>query len=171
MRTSVASGAFGKAVEQRDMIVIHPRRPDDDEGVSALRLRSGERVRDERLLPSLDQQLRHPTAAFSQRFREFDHGSRGPPRSRDHIVDAVAFDAGLRPLLCLTKSDLAPASSLLDSYGPLGVDHVVINREEPLDELRAHLRGRVSVLVGHSGVGKSTMVNALVPGRSGSSTP
>jgi ribosome biogenesis GTPase len=76
----------------------------------------------------------------------------------------AAFDAGLRPLLCLTKSDLAPASSLLDGYGPLGVDHVVINREEPLDELRAHLRGRVSVLVGHSGVGKSTMVNALVPG-------
>ena len=41
----------------------------------------------------------------------------------------------------------------------------MINRRgQPLDELREHLRGRVSVLVGHSGVGKSTMVNALVPG-------
>ena len=89
------------------------------------------------------------------------------PEPRPRMIDrclVAAFDAGLRPLLCLTKSDLAPASSLLDGYGPLGVDHVVINREEPLDELRAHLRGRVSVLVGHSGVGKSTMVNALVPG-------
>jgi ribosome biogenesis GTPase len=89
------------------------------------------------------------------------------PEPRPRMIDrclVAAFDAGLRPLLCLTKSDLAPASSLLDNYGPLGVDHVVINREEPLDELRTHLRGRVSVLVGHSGVGKSTMVNALVPG-------
>ena len=33
-----------------------------------------------------------------------------------------------------------------------------------LDEVREHLAGRVSVLVGHSGVGKSTLVNALVPG-------
>jgi ribosome biogenesis GTPase len=89
------------------------------------------------------------------------------PEPRPRMIDrclVAAFDAGLRPLLCLTKSDLAPASSLLDSYGPLGVDHVVINREQPLDELRTHLHGRVSVLVGHSGVGKSTMVNALVPG-------
>jgi len=89
------------------------------------------------------------------------------PEPRPRMIDrclVAAFDAGLRPLLCLTKSDLAPASSLLNNYGPLGVDHVVINREAPLDELRAHLHGRVSVLVGHSGVGKSTMVNALVPG-------
>ena len=35
---------------------------------------------------------------------------------------------------------------------------------QPLDELRERLAGRVSVLVGHSGVGKSTLVNALVPG-------
>jgi ribosome biogenesis GTPase len=67
-------------------------------------------------------------------------------------------------LLCLTKSDLAPPQTLIEAYGALDVDHVVINRENPLDELREHLRDRVSVLVGHSGVGKSTMVNALVPG-------
>ena len=47
--------------------------------------------------------------------------------------------------------------------------YVVTSREEAgriqgLDELRAALQGRVSVLLGHSGVGKSTLVNALVPG-------
>jgi ribosome biogenesis GTPase len=89
------------------------------------------------------------------------------PEPRPRMIDrclVAAYDAGLQPLLCLTKSDLAPAGPLLETYGALDVDHVVIRRGEPLDALRDHLRDRVSVLVGHSGVGKSTMVNALVPG-------
>ena len=89
------------------------------------------------------------------------------PEPRPRLIDrclVAAFDAGLHPLLCLTKSDLASPDALLEAYGALHVDHVVLNREEPLDTLRARLDGRVSVLVGHSGVGKSTLVNALVPG-------
>ena len=89
------------------------------------------------------------------------------PEPRPRMIDrclVAAYDAGLHPLLCLTKSDLASPDSLLETYRALDVDHVVIRRGQPLDELRGHLDGRVSVLVGHSGVGKSTMVNALVPG-------
>ncbi len=89
------------------------------------------------------------------------------PEPRPRMIDrclVAAYDAGLRPLLCLTKPDLAPPESLLDTYRVLDVDHVVVRRGEELEDLRAHLRGRVSVLVGHSGVGKSTLVNALVPG-------
>jgi ribosome biogenesis GTPase len=91
-----------------------------------------------------------------------------PPRPR--LIDrflVAAYDAGLSPLLVLTKADLAPATDLLDAYGPLGVAHVVIGQpltSERLDPLREALAGRVSVLVGHSGVGKSTLVNALIPG-------
>jgi ribosome biogenesis GTPase len=87
-----------------------------------------------------------------------------PPRSR--LVDrclVAAFDAGLDPLLCLTKSDLASPDALLADYAPLGVPAVVTRRGGSLDELVDRLRDRVSVLVGHSGVGKSTLVNALVP--------
>ncbi len=89
------------------------------------------------------------------------------PEPRPRMIDrclVAAYDAGLSPLLCLTKADLASPDALLDTYRALDVDHVVVHRGEPLDELRSHLRDRVSVLVGHSGVGKSTMVNALVPG-------
>ncbi len=89
------------------------------------------------------------------------------PEPRPRMIDrclVAAYDAGLRPLLCLTKPDLASPDSLLETYRALDVDHVVIRRGQPLDELLAHLDDRVSVLVGHSGVGKSTMVNALVPG-------
>jgi ribosome biogenesis GTPase / thiamine phosphate phosphatase len=87
-----------------------------------------------------------------------------PPRPR--LVDrclVAAYDAGVDPLLCLTKADLATPDELLEIYRPLGVPTVVTQAGGELAALRDRLTGRVSVLVGHSGVGKSTLVNALVP--------
>ena len=90
-----------------------------------------------------------------------------PPRPR--LIDrflVAAYDAGLVPLLCLTKADLAPAADFLALYQPLGLAHVVTGRPltaAGLAPLRTLLEGQVSVLVGHSGVGKSTLVNAFVP--------
>ncbi len=75
----------------------------------------------------------------------------------------AALTAGLEPLLCLTKSDLAAPDETLARYSELSVPAVVMRRGAPLDELRARLDGQMSVLVGHSGVGKSTLINALVP--------
>lgn len=84
------------------------------------------------------------------------------PRFIDRCLVA-AYDAGLDPLLCLTKSDLAPPDPLVETYSALGLRWVVTRRDRDLAELRAHLMGRVSVLVGSSGVGKSTLVNLLLP--------
>jgi ribosome biogenesis GTPase len=67
------------------------------------------------------------------------------------------------PLLCLTKADLADPAELLSTYEPLGVPFVVTQRGAEVETLRERLRDRTSVLIGHSGVGKSTLVNALVP--------
>lgn len=75
----------------------------------------------------------------------------------------AALTAGLEPLLCLTKSDLARPDDVLARYAALDVPAVVTQRGGPLDELRERLCGQTSVLVGHSGVGKSTLINALVP--------
>jgi ribosome biogenesis GTPase len=89
-----------------------------------------------------------------------------PPRPR--LIDrflVAAYDAGIEPLLCLTKSDLAAPDELIAAYDPLGVRFLVTGRPlgDDLDELRGLLAERISVMVGHSGVGKSTLVNALVP--------
>ncbi|HET6652759.1 MAG TPA: ribosome small subunit-dependent GTPase A [Nocardioides sp.] len=89
------------------------------------------------------------------------------PEPRPRLIDralVAAYDAGLDPLLCMTKADLADPETLLTIYRPLGVPHVVTQRGDDLAEVRARLAGKVSVLIGHSGVGKSTLVNALVPG-------
>jgi ribosome biogenesis GTPase len=74
-----------------------------------------------------------------------------------------SYDAGLEPLLCLTKADLADPDELLAAYRPLGVAALPTRRDGDLDPLRERLADHTSVLVGHSGVGKSTLVNALVP--------
>ncbi|PZR52081.1 ribosome small subunit-dependent GTPase A [Xylanimonas oleitrophica] len=102
------------------------------------------------------------------------------PEPRTGMIDravVAAYDAGMDVLLCLTKADLGSPEDLRGLYEPLGVD-VVVTRPadeaagsgtlalapQSVEEVRDRLRGRVSVLLGHSGVGKSTLVNALVPG-------
>jgi len=91
------------------------------------------------------------------------------PEPKTRFVDrclVAAYDAGLDPLLVLTKSDLAAPRKLRAFYRPLAIPMLTTRQPLPaqtLTRLRKALDGRISVLIGQSGVGKSSLVNALVP--------
>ncbi|WP_368499478.1 ribosome small subunit-dependent GTPase A [Herbiconiux sp. A18JL235] len=89
------------------------------------------------------------------------------PEPRARLIDrylVAAFDAGIEPVLCVTKTDLADPAALLAEFACLDIRVVTLSRDDvPVDELTELLVGRTTVTVGHSGVGKSTLVNALVP--------
>jgi ribosome biogenesis GTPase len=91
------------------------------------------------------------------------------PEPRVRFVDrclVAAYDAGLEPLLVLTKADLGSSRKIRALYRPLGTAMLTTRRPlsaQTLGKLRKAVGGRISVLIGQSGVGKSTLVNALIP--------
>lgn len=88
------------------------------------------------------------------------------PPPRTGLVDRAliaAYVGGIRPILCLTKSDLDPAARFAEQFGALDLTVITAGRDDPLEEVEHLLTGHVTTLLGHSGVGKSTLVNRLVP--------
>ena len=89
------------------------------------------------------------------------------PPPRPGMIDRIlvaAHAAGVAPILCLTKADLAPGDDFVELYSDVGIPVVTSRPGSDLKDLHELLDGRISVLVGHSGVGKSTLINAVVPG-------
>ncbi len=97
------------------------------------------------------------------------------PVPRAGFIDrclVAAYTGGLDPLLVLTKADLADPAPLIAAYADLELPVLVTRRaaadakalrRQDLDAVADALHGTVSTMIGHSGVGKSTLVNAIVP--------
>jgi ribosome biogenesis GTPase len=129
------------------------RRSPDDDDTAINRLPEGVDWREEKLLVANADQLVIVSALADP-----------PPRTG--FIDrclVAAYDAEIDPLLCLTKADLAGPEELLEYYAELDLPYVLCRPDEPLSAVEDALKDRLSVLVGHSGVGKSTLVNRLIP--------
>lgn len=88
------------------------------------------------------------------------------PPPRTGLVERTliaAYAGGLTPILCLTKTDLADPEPFAGQFADLDLTVVIAGRDDPLDVVAPLLDSHVTVLLGHSGVGKSTLVNRLVP--------
>jgi len=89
------------------------------------------------------------------------------PEPRPRLVDrylVAAVDVGIEPILVVTKTDLADPEPFIANFDGIGMRVVRSTRADPpIARLRELVDGHIAVAVGHSGVGKSTLVNALVP--------
>ena len=88
-----------------------------------------------------------------------------PPPRAGFVARALvaAFTGGLEPVLCLTKGDLDDPSVFAAEFAALDVPVLLVGVDDELGPLHEMIDGRISALIGHSGVGKSTLVNRLVP--------
>ena len=81
-------------------------------------------------------------------------------------VSVIADDAGCELIICLNKTDLDAGEELNEIFSRAGFAVIRSSAEtgEGIEELRAALRGKISAFTGNSGVGKSSLLNRLLPG-------
>lgn len=82
----------------------------------------------------------------------------------DQLIAAAVYK-DVRPVLVITKADLAAADRLQAAYAQSGIPVVSLHYDtgEGLEEIKAHIQGNLCAFCGNSGVGKSTLLNAIAP--------
>jgi len=90
------------------------------------------------------------------------------PVTEPYLIDRIASIAALKGcqvLLCLNKCDLDSADALYDIYSRSAIPVLRVSAVtgQGLDALRDAIRGKLSAFTGNSGVGKSSVLNALLP--------
>lgn len=90
------------------------------------------------------------------------------PQTEPFLIDrilTIATRQDVPCLVCVNKDDLAPAAPLADIYRKAGIQSIVTSATtgEGIEALRAQIAGKFAVFTGNSGVGKSSVLNALAP--------
>lgn len=134
------------------------------DAVSFTRLSGGEGVVD-KILPRRNSFSRPPVANLD---RLVIIASRAIPVTDVFLVDkmtAIAEHNGVEPVIVVNKNDLASGQELYELYSKIGYKTILTSAEtgEGIDKLREALRGKICAFTGNSGVGKSSLLNALQP--------
>ena len=81
-------------------------------------------------------------------------------------VSVIAEESGCELIICLNKTDLNAGEELYRIFAGAGFPVIRTSAEtgEGVEQLRAELRGKISAFTGNSGVGKSSLLNRLLPG-------
>lgn len=117
------------------------------------------------ILPRKNVLVRPPLANLDKLFIV---SSVSDPQPSTLIIDktiAAAEIKGIEPVLVFTKTDLDDPSVLREIYGNIGIRCYFVSTVDGVgvDALRPELKGCISAFTGNSGVGKSTLLNALMP--------
>ena len=116
------------------------------------------------ILPRKNVFVRPPVANVDQLFIVASTIQPVPSTLVIDTLSAIAVDKGARPVLVVTKGDLSAAARLESCYAHAGFPVVTVHAAagQGLEQVRAMLAGRLSVFCGNSGVGKSTLLGALL---------
>ncbi len=109
--------------------------------------------------------LRPPVANID---RLFIVASAKEPNPVMLIIDrltAIAVSRGIEPIIVFTKSDLAPVDEYVEIYRNAGIRTISVSsvNGDGVEEVKAELKNHISAFCGNSGVGKSTLLNAIDP--------
>ncbi len=119
----------------------------------------------ETVLPRKNVFIRPPVANVDQFFIVV---STVEPVPSFYVIDkltAVALEQDVNPIVLITKLDMSSAQPIIEAYANSGIQVLQVSAadEESMGQIRQMLAGKLSVFTGNSGVGKSTLLNALLP--------
>ncbi len=117
----------------------------------------------EKVLPRKNYLSRPPVANIDKMFIISSYTTPAPNTLIIDTMTAIAEDKGIKPVIVFNKSDMGSFLEIADIYRSSGFKVYIVSATNNvgIDELRSELYNSVSVFTGNSGVGKSSILNAL----------
>lgn len=107
--------------------------------------------------------IRPPIANIDKIFIVSSYSTPAPNTIVIDTMTAIAEDKGIEPIIVFNKCDMGDFNEIAESYKKCGFTVLVVSAMEKkgLEQLKEELKGAVSVFAGNTGVGKSSLLNAL----------